>query len=167
MALINASQVSHYLNPDGTTGAPPSATTAVTLTLSDGSVVAIADHKTTVLALMESMRLRKQWMVQLSDDVFCVSLGATKLLICENNLTNQRFVTSFHGVYINGTTLFSHRNNSQQATLYEALLQSGQLFRTTTAINGNTDLHEAHMVLLDWYWPNSLLVDSPAIRYTP
>ena len=56
---------------------------------------------------------------------------------------------------------------SQQATLYEALLQSGQLFRTTTAINGNTDLHEAHMVLLDWYWPNSLLVDSPAIRYTP
>ena len=82
-------------------------------------------------------------------------------------MTLQRIVTSFHGVYLNGSTLFSHRNMSQQATLYEALLQSGDLIRTTTSINGNADLGEAHAVLLDWYWPASLLVDSPAIRYTP
>ena len=56
---------------------------------------------------------------------------------------------------------------SQQATLYEALLQSGQLFRTTVAINGNADFSEVNAVLLDWNWPNTLLVDNLAIRYTP
>ena len=56
---------------------------------------------------------------------------------------------------------------SQQATLYESLLQSVQLFRTTQSIVGNADLGEVHAVLLDWSWPASLLVDSPAVRYTP
>ena len=78
----------------------------VTLTLSDGSVVAIADKKVTALALMETMRLRRQWMIQLSDDVFAISIGATKLMFCEYSLTLQRWVTSFHGVYLHGSTLF-------------------------------------------------------------
>ena len=52
----------------------------VVLTLSDGTAVTIADSKATCLALLEWMRLRRVWMVQLSDDVFVVSLGATKLL---------------------------------------------------------------------------------------
>ena len=55
---------------------------------------------------------------------------------------------------------------SQQATLYEALLQSGQLFRTTMADNGNSDLSEVHAVLVDWSWPESALVDAAPIRYT-
>ena len=88
-------------------------------------------------------------------------------MFCENSLTLQRWVTSFHGVYIHGTTLFSHRNMSQQSTLYDSLLQSGQLFRTTTSINGNLDLGEVDAILLDCNWPDSRLVDSPAIRYTP
>ena len=50
---------------------------------------------------------------------------------------------------------------------HESLLQSGHLFRTTQSIVGNADLGEVHAVLLDWNWPASLLVDSPAIRYTP
>jgi hypothetical protein len=120
----------------------------------------VADAKTTVLSLMEAMRQRKQLVAQLSDDVFVISIGATKLMFCENSLTLQRFVTSFHGVYLHGSTLFSHRNMSQQATLYEALLQS-------SAINGNADLGEVNAVSLDWNWPATLLVDTPAIRYTP
>ena len=116
---------------------------------------------------MKTMRLRRQWMIQLSDDVFAISIGATKIMFCENSLTLQRWVTSFHGVYLHGSTLFSHRNISQQATLYEPLLQSGQLFRTTHSIVGNADLGEVHAVLLDWNWPASFLVDSPAIRYPP
>jgi hypothetical protein len=114
---------------------------------------------------MEAMRSRRQWMLQLSDDVFVISIGATKLLFCENNLTLQRFVTSFHGVYLHGSTLFSHRSMSQQATLYQALLQSGQLFRTTTAITEASHLSEVHAVLVDWRWPNTYLTDLNPIRY--
>ena len=106
-------------------------------------------------------------MIQLSDVVFAISIGATKIMFCENSLTLQRWVTSVHGVYIHGSTIFSHRNMSQQSTLYDSLLQSGQLFRTTASINGNLDLGEVHAVLLDWNWPNSTLIDTPAIRYTP
>jgi hypothetical protein len=167
MALVTSAQFSVYLNPEGTTGPPADAAQPVVLTLSDGQSVTVADAKTTALALMEAMRQRKQWMAQLSDDVFVISIGATKLMFCENSLTLQRFVTSFHGVYLHGSTLFSHRNMSQQATLYEALLQSGQLFKTTSAINGNADLGEVNAVLLDWNWPATLLVDTPAIRYSP
>ena len=91
MALISCVQFIVYLNPDGTTGPPPNATLPITLTLSDGSTVAVADQKVTALALMESMRLRRQWMLQLSDDVFAVSIGATKLMFCEDSLTLQRW----------------------------------------------------------------------------
>ena len=55
---------------------------------------------------------------------------------------------------------------SQQATLLEALLQSGQLSRTTQTITENSDLGEVNAVLLDWYWPVTLLMDVPATRYT-
>ena len=106
-------------------------------------------------------------MIQHSDDVFAISIGATKMMLCENSLTLQRWVASFHGVYLHGSTLFSHRNMSQQSTLYDSLLQSGQLFRTTASINGNLDLGEVNAILLDWNWPDSRLVDTPAIRYTP
>ena len=167
MSLISAAQFNVYLTPDGTVGPPTNATSPVTLALSDGNTVTIADQEVTALSPMETMRVRRQWMIQLSDDVFAISIGATKLMFCENNLTLQRWVTSFHGVYLHGSTHFSHRNMSQQPTLYEALLQSGQLLKTTAAINGNADLGEVNAVLLDWNWPASLLVDSPAIRYTP
>jgi thiamine biosynthesis lipoprotein ApbE len=128
MALVTSAQFDTYLNPDGITGPPSDAAQPVVLTLSDGQSVTVADAKTTALSLMEAMRQRKQWMAQLSDDVFVISIGATKLMFCENSLTLQRFVTSFHGVYLHGSTLFSHRNLSQQATLHQALLQPGQLF---------------------------------------
>ena len=105
-------------------------------------------------------------MLQLSDDVFVVSIGATKLLFFENSLTLQRFVTSFHPVYVHGTTLFSHRSMSQQATLYEALLQSGQLYKTTSAINEARDLSEVNAVLVDWQWPNTYLVNLSPLRCT-
>ena len=80
MALISAAQFSTYLNPDGTVGPPPNAATPVTLALSDGATLTIADQKVTALALMEAMRQRRQWMIQLSEDVFAISIGATKLL---------------------------------------------------------------------------------------
>ena len=65
MALLSSSQFSHYLVPDGATDPPANASQPVILTLSDGSAVTIADAKTTCLALMETMRLRRQWMLQL------------------------------------------------------------------------------------------------------
>ena len=104
-------------------------------------------------------------MLQLSDDVFAISVSATKILFCENSLTLQRFPSNYHAVYLHGNTLFSHRTLSQQATLYEALLQSGQLFRTTTAITENAHLSETNMIIVDWHWPNTFLLDIPALRY--
>ena len=106
-------------------------------------------------------------MTQLSDDVFAISIGATKNMFCENSLTLQRWVTSFHGVYIHGTTLFSNRNMSQQSTLYDSLLQSGQLFRTTTSINGNLDLGEVNAVCSTGIGPTAVWSTRPrfAIRH--
>ena len=72
--------------------------------------------------------------------------------------------------YIHGMPRFGHRNMSQQATLYEALLHSGQLFWTTAVISGNSDIGEVHAVLLDWNWPDTVLPDvnppSPTRRVT-
>ena len=166
MALVRAADFPYYLVPEGGATPPSSATIPITLTLSDGTTVTVCDQKVAALGLMEAMRRRRQWMLQLSDDVFVISIGATKMLFCENSLTLQRFVTSFHPVYINGNTLFSHRSLSQQATLYEALLQSGQLFRTTTAIAEARDLSEVNAVLVDWQWPNTFLLNLAPIRYT-
>ena len=59
----------------------------MTLALSDGGTVRVGDQKVTAMVLMEAMRQRKQWMIQLSDDVFAISIGATKLMFCENSLT--------------------------------------------------------------------------------
>ena len=70
MSLLSSSQFNVYLVPDGMTGPPANASMPVVLTLSDGSAVTIADAKTTCLALMETMRLRRQWLLQMSDDVF-------------------------------------------------------------------------------------------------
>ena len=167
MAQVRADQFPHYLIPAHLEPGmiPVNATTPVTLALSDGTTVTVADRLTAALGLMETMRQRRQWMLQLSDDVFVISIGATKLLFAENNLTMQRFVTSCHGVYLHGRTLFSHRSMSQQATLHEALLQSGQLFRTTQAVNGNPDLSEVHATLVDWWWPQTSLVDEVPLRY--
>ena len=60
MALASAAQFNHYLNPDGTTGPPSNATIPITLTLSGGSTVTVADQKVTALSLMEAMRQRRQ-----------------------------------------------------------------------------------------------------------
>ena len=166
MALLSSSNFSTYLTPDGATGPPANASQVAVLTLSDGTGISIGT-KEACLGLLEWMRLRRIWMVQLSDDVFAISIGATKLMFCENSLVLQRWVTSFSAIYQSGSTLFAHRNLSSLSTLYDSLLQSGQLFRSTGAINGNLDLVEVHAVLLDWNWPDSRLVDSPPIRYTP
>jgi len=169
MALVRADDFPNYrvlasIDP-GQSTVPPQPTTPITLALSDGTTVTLCDQKIAALGLMEHMRVRRQWMLQLSDDIFVISIDATKLLFCENSLTLQRFNTNFHAVYLYGSTMFNHRSLSQQATLYEALLQSGQLFKTTTQILENAHLSETNAVLVDWFWPNTFLPDVPAIRY--
>jgi hypothetical protein len=167
MALVRYDQFPGYLVPYhlAQTAIPTNAALPITMTLSDGTTVTLCDRMVAALGLMERMRLRRQWMLQLNDDVFVVSISATKMLFCENSLTLQRFLTSFMGVYLHGNTFFNHRSLSQQATFFEALMQSGQLFRTTQAINGNLDLSEVHATLVDWNWPDSLLWDDVPLWY--
>ena len=80
MAVVKWSQFNRYVIPDGENVAPSNPTRPTIMTLSDGSTVTVADQKIAALGLMEVMRERRQWMLQLSDDVFVISIGATKLL---------------------------------------------------------------------------------------
>jgi hypothetical protein len=169
MALVRAADFPTYrilssVMPGDDT-VPGMSTVPITLTLSDGTTVTVCDQKIAALGLMEHMRARKQWFLQLSDDVFVISIDHTKMLFCENNLTLQRFNTSFNAIYTYGQVLFNHRTLSQQATLYEALMQSGQLFKTTTRIDEAGHLSEVNAVLVDWNWPFTYLMDVPALRY--
>ena len=58
-------------SPSGVLGAPTGASDPVSLTLSDGSTAQVFDTLETALKCMEFMRLRNQWMLQVSDDVTC------------------------------------------------------------------------------------------------
>ena len=81
-------------SPVGVMNAPTGASDAVSLTLSDGSVVQIFDTLETALKCMEFMRQRDQWLLQVSDDVACVNAGP-KLLLLEMPLTSQKLLASF------------------------------------------------------------------------
>ena len=64
-------------------------------------------------------------MLRLSEDVFAVPTGATKIMFCDNSLNLQRWLTSFHGVYLNGSAHFSHRNMSQRLSTRRCCSRGG------------------------------------------
>jgi len=94
-------------SPVGSTGAPPGASEAVTLVLSDGSSTVIFDQLTTALLCLEFMRQRNQWLLQASDDIWVVQIAGVKPLCGEMSLTNQKLLASFSPVYAGGRTLFN------------------------------------------------------------
>ena len=96
MALFTASQfssVSYDLPDQG--GAPANVNDAVTLQLSDGNNVTVADTLGTALKLLTYMRTNSQWQVLASDDVTVVSINAVKGLVLENTILNQKLLTQY------------------------------------------------------------------------
>ena len=69
----------------GSTGSstPIHGNDAVTLQLSDGTVVQVFDKLSTGLKHLAFMRTNSQWNVYASDDVVCVSIGGVKLPVLE------------------------------------------------------------------------------------
>ena len=111
------------------------------------------------------MRLRNQWLLQLSDDIMAISVSGTKLLLLESSLTNQKLISSFLPLYLHGQTRFAHRNLSQLATMYDALAQSGHCWKTATSVQTNAHLLEANALLIDWFYPTSVMDDADPIKY--
>ena len=62
--------------------------------LADGTQVTVFDKLTTALRLLAYMRRNAQWNAQGNDDIMGVSINAMKGLVLENNLVNQKLVTS-------------------------------------------------------------------------
>ena len=165
MALITEVDFNIYEIPQGESAPPSNADLSISLALSDGTSITVFDKKTTALALLTSMRLRGQWLLQLSDDIMAVGISGTKLLLLESSLTNQKLISSFLPVYLHGQTRFAHRNLSQLATMYDALAQSGHCWKTVTSVQTNAHLFEANALLIDWFYGSSVMDDATPIRY--
>jgi len=165
MALITEGDFNVYEIPEGQTAPPSNADLSIALALSDGTSVTVFDYKITALGLLTSMRLRNQWLLQLSDDIMAISVSGTKLLLLESSLTNQKLISSFLPLYLHGQTRFAHRNLSQLATMYDALAQSGHCWKTATSVQTNAHLFEANALLIDWFYPTSVMDDATPIRY--
>ena len=91
--------------PTGVIGDPASPSDATSLPLSDGTVVQVFDQKRIALSLTNG----KTWNVFTSDDVLCVAVSYTKLLVCETNLINQKLFSSFAPTCYGGFLGFLHR----------------------------------------------------------
>lgn len=177
MALFTESQFASVpLDvPQGESGSPAEANSAVTLQLSDGSVATVFDKLTTGLKLLRYMRTNSQWQVAASDDILVVSVNAVKGLVMENTLVNQKLITSFLPIYLGDQVRFVHRTSSLVLSLTDALKSVGFCHTASTPFANNLDLRTAgaHMQLFDWYYQatpadstsGTLLSDSSPIVY--
>ena len=176
-SLFAASDFSTQVDtPTGQTGPPPNAAHSVQLTLVDGTVINVFDSLETALKCISTMRAKKQWFLQASEDVVVVSVG-TKLLIMEATLINQKMLQAFAPLYQLGQVLLQHRYVSQLATLTTALQQSGYCHKASLPFANNYDLRNAPnppaVQVVDWFYTafpadssqGSLLADSSPIVF--
>ena len=156
MALFTrASLGENFDKPPGFVGSPVSATDPISLNLSDGTVVQVFDTKVTALSLLKQMRtVGKTWTVYASEDVLCVSVSATKLIVCETNLVNQKLFSTFAPVYYGGLVRFLHRSASLVLSLTDALRAVGYFVASPIPYANNTDLRVAgvNMIVVDFHY---------------
>ena len=113
---------SDFDRPNGFVGDPVSPNDPISLPLSDGTVVQVFDTKRTALSLLKQMRtIGKTWNVYASEDVLCVAISYSKLLVAETNLVNQKLFSSFAPIYYGGLVRFLHRSASLVLSLTDAL----------------------------------------------
>ena len=176
MALFTASQfstVSYDLPVGG--GAPANANDPVTVLLSDGNTVTVADTLSTALKLLSYMRTNSQWQVLASDDVTVVSINAVKGLVMENTILNQKLLTQYLPTYIGDQVRFVHRTSSLVLSLTDALKSVGFCHTGSLPFANNLDLRlgGSNIQLFDWNYKaspgtsseGSLLNDGTPLRY--
>ena len=127
MALLTQSSLgSDFDRPNGIIGDPVSPNDPISLPLSDGTVVQVFDTKRTALSLLKQMRtIGKTWNVDASEDVLCVAVSYTKMIVCETNLVNQKLFSSFAPIYYGGLLRFLHRSASLVLSLTDTLRSVG------------------------------------------
>ena len=116
-------------------------------------VVQVFDTKRTALSLLKQMRtIGKTWNVYASEDVLCVAVSYTKLLICEKKLVNQKHFSWFAPIYKGGLPQLLHRSASLLLSLTDALRSVGYCVASPVPYMNNTDLRVAgvNMLVVDW-----------------
>jgi hypothetical protein len=162
--------------PVGLSGPPGGTSDPMSRMLTDGSTVQVFDQLSTALACLEWMRTRNMWLLQANDDIVVVSVSSTKLLLCEQTLTNQKLLAAYNPVYAGGRTLFANRNLSLMLTLEQALLSVGFAKTSSASYESNIQLTAApspHILIVDWYFrasptalvPGSKLEDVDPLVY--
>ena len=156
MALFTQSALgSDFDRPNGYIGDPVNPFDSIALPLSDGTVVQVFDTKRTALALLKQMRtVGKTWNVYASEDVLCVAVSYSKLLVAETNLVNQKLFSSFAPIYYGRLLRFLHRSASLVPSLTDALRTVGYCVASATPYMSNTDLRVVgvNMIVVDWHY---------------
>ena len=156
MALFTQSALgSDFDRPNGYSGDPVNPFDSIALPLSDGTVV---DTKRTALALLKQMRtVGKTWNVYASEDVLCVAVSYSKLLVAETNLVNQKLFSSFAPIYYGGLVRFLHRSASLVLSLTDALRAVGYCVASPVPYMNNTDLRVAgvNMLIVDYNYKSN------------
>lgn len=156
-ALLQASQFSSVSLPplmvNGLPEAsPPHASDAVTLTLSSGTVVTVADSLVTLLKVLHQMHLSHQWLLQLSPSVMLVSIAGVKALLLERTLTNEKLIQNFGApLYIKGTVRFASRTSYETKELSSALAAMGSLMSSEPPLD-NASLAPLQIQVADWMY---------------
>jgi len=129
--------------------------TPITIITSDGVTRTVFDTVETALKCLNYLRSRKQYYLQISDELIRINCE-TKLLIIENTFLNQKLMNSFVFCYFNGSVTGVHRNLSTLMSLTEALTSVGYKKTSSTPFNNNADLETS---LVDSERPRIKVVD--------
>lgn len=183
MALLQASQVSslslpQFYNVDAgeLQSTPPHASDPVTLTLSSGTVVTVADSLTTLLKVLRQMQLSGQWLLHLSSSVMMVSIAGVKALLLERTIINEKLIQHFGApLYISAagsaSVKFASRSSYETKDISNALAAMGKLMTGDPPLD-NASLASLQIQVADWHYQagaatgqGSTLIDSPILIY--
>ena len=113
---------------------------AVTIILSSGLTETVFNDLDTALRCLNFMNSRKQYYMQVNDDIIVVNISGTKLMILETTMLNQKLLNSFNFIYSRGDVRGVHRNLSNIVSLTDALASVGYKKSSTVQFNNNYDL---------------------------
>jgi len=176
--LLQASQVVDISLPqryklDGTVeSAPVHASDPVTLTLSSGTVVTVADSLTTLLKVLHQMYLSNQWLLHLSPSVMMVSIAGVKAMLLERTLVNEKLIQHFGApLYVNGSVKFASRSSYETKDISGALAAMIKLMTGDSPLD-NVSLAPHQIQVADWLYEagapaneSSQLVDESVLVY--
>lgn len=149
---------------------------------SDSSIETVFLSVEQALACLQTMHLKGQYYLQVSEDITVINVSGVKLLILENTMINMKLMNSYCFQYIRGKVRCVHRQLSNIVDLSDALESVGYKLPTSNKFTNNRSLQEAitdnnnraHIQIVDLHYlsitssttDGSLLEDSSPIVYT-